>query len=300
MRDLTKLLNQLGYLDYTPDALFSSKYDEAVLAFQSENIVELDRLCWEIHHRPAVIDGVVGPATEAVADLPRCGWIQPKTFSTGSGSWPVGCHSDWRRNHAINIAINFGRRPAFLQPIFEQVWELVKASYADMGIMLLRADQGQTGSIQIDFMWENLRGNIIGLAIVPRGPRCNSRIWCKYSPGYRPRDLVNQWARLIAHELGHNMGMGHTRGGIMNPSILGGVYTRTAWRGDPAEATMRRYFGGVPIDITPPQPPTPEKTFGFALIQTSDGLLLGGEGQDAELKVGSSNYKGKVSEYSNS
>jgi hypothetical protein len=88
-----------------------------------------------------------------------------------------------------------------------------------------------------------LGGSAIGLSIVPSRPTCNSRIWTKYEISYRPSDVFNLWPRLFAHELGHNMGLGHTRGGIMNPYILAGAFTATAWRNDPSERQLRSYFG---------------------------------------------------------
>ena len=124
--------------------------------------------------------------------------------------------------------------------------------------MLLIRKDGTGGNTHIT--WERGRG-WIGLAIVPNRPGCKSAIWAKFDTQYRPRDLINQWARLIAHELGHNMGMSHTRGGIMNPSIVSGPFTKRAWRGDPAERLLTRFFGGEPIELDEPDPePDPPPT----------------------------------------
>lgn len=56
------------------------------------------------------------------------------------------------------------------------------------------------------------------------------------------------------------MGMSHSRGGIMNPSITSGVFTKSAWRGDPSESILKRWFGGVPVDLGGNPDPTPEPT----------------------------------------
>jgi hypothetical protein len=53
------------------------------------------------------------------------------------------------------------------------------------------------------------------------------------------------------HELGHNAGLDHSRGGVMNPSIVSGL--APSWAGDPSEPILNRYYGGEPIE----QPPVP-------------------------------------------
>ena len=35
----------------------------------------------------------------------------------------------------------------------------------------------------------------------------------------------------------------------MNPSITSGPFSPKAWRGDPAERDLVRFFGGVPVDL---------------------------------------------------
>lgn len=181
--------------------------------------------------------------------IQRCGCPDFAADGTGSGSWPSGCHPSWPNNHAVSYQVNKARMPGFLNDVFERSWDLCAQAYADIGMVLVREDSNPKANSYVT--WE--RGNgWIGLATVPRNPRCSARIFAKFSWGYEPRDLVNQWARLLAHELGHNMSMSHTRGGIMNPSIIGGVFTPTAWRGDPAFNTLKRYFGGEPVQGKPP------------------------------------------------
>ena len=147
--------------------------------------------------------------------------------------------------------------PSYLAPVFESAWELVRQAYANMGILFLREDSNGRANTLVT--WQRGAG-WIGLAIVPRSPRCGDRIWAKFDNRYRPAQLLDQWSRLLAHEFGHNMGMSHSRGGIMNPSITSGKFTPTAWRGDPSESILRRYFGGVPVPIPgSPNPPVDPK-----------------------------------------
>lgn len=173
--------------------------------------------------------------------------------ATGRGSWPVGCHPSYPNNHAFTIQVDKRNMPGFLHPVFEAAFELCRKAYRDIGIAFIREDNNSRANTLATF--ERGRG-WIGLAIVPRGPKCGQRIWAKFDVRYQPRDLLNMWARLLAHEFGHNMGMSHSRGGIMNPSIVGGVFTPTAWRGDPSESILRRYFGGQPIPDTTPDDDT--------------------------------------------
>ena len=47
----------------------------------------------------------------------------------------------------------------------------------------------------------------------------------------------------------------------MNPSIVSGEFTPTAWRTDPAFPLLKRFFGGEPIELDEPDPePDPPPT----------------------------------------
>lgn len=183
--------------------------------------------------------------------------------ATGRGSWPVGCHPQYPQNHAFTLQVDKRGMPGFLQPVFEQAFELCRLAYRDIGIAFIREDNNPRANTLVT--WQRGAG-WIGLAIVPRGPKCGDRIWAKFDNRYQPRDLINMWARLLAHEFGHNMGMSHSRGGIMNPSIVSGVFTPKAWRGDPSEPILRRYFGGEPIggDTPTPDPDDDTKPFDWS------------------------------------
>lgn len=191
------------------------------------------------------------PSTLSIDDLfaiPRCGMPDIMPDAVGSGSWPAGCHSTWPNNHAVKYQVNKSNMPSFLAPIFEEAWEMMAKAYADIGMVILRDDNDNRANSLVTFQ----RGaGWIGLAIVPQGPRCSDRIWAKFDTQYKPAALLDQWARLLCHEVGHNMGMGHTQGGIMNPSITSGPFTPTAWRGDPSFPKLQRFFGGEPVNPAP-------------------------------------------------
>lgn len=239
----------------------------AIRSFQEFNIAELERISANVLGRVSpVLDGEVGPATQALLSVERCGCpdysvggLQVEA-ATGNGSWVHSCDISRPGVHVVTVGVDKSRMPSFLIPIFEsRVWPLVLKAYANIGLIFEREDGNPRANI--DFKWERLSGSTIGLAILPGAAmRCGDRIWAKFSPTYQPADVVNQWARLVAHELGHNMRLQHTRGGIMNPSITSGPFTQTAWRGDPSFGVLQRYFGGEPVDLdnTPDTPDLPD------------------------------------------
>ena len=238
----------------------------AIHSYQNFMAGDFDRLANQHHGRYGIADGLVGPATKDLFSVKRCGYPDygpDVEAATGSGSWPAGCHPDWPDNHSFTVSIN-NNPPSYLGSIgdpnspIEQAWELCRLSYADMGCVYIREDGNANANTQVTFV----RGRgWIGLAIVPSGPRCGDTIWAKFDNRYQPSALIDQWARLLAHEFGHNMGMSHSRGGVMNPSIASGTFDPDEWRGDPSEPKLTRYFGGEPIDLNPdgPEPPEPPR-----------------------------------------
>ena len=148
--------------------------------------------------------------------------------------------------------------------MFLQVLRNVQREYAKFGQLFRFIQNGRDmltneqfdGSIQIDFSFRNRSDGWIGLAIVGRGDTCSGRIWCRYLSTYRPSNVVREWTTLVLHELGHNCGRGHTRGGVMNPSIVQGL---GAWNeNDPSYQWLKGQFGGVPFDLGGDSPPPPK------------------------------------------
>lgn len=196
---------------------------------------------------------------DSLFSIERCGCpdISPLT---GSGSWPVGCHQEWPSNHSFAVYFTESTRPQHWNNTFQDAWDLVISAYSDIGIAFFETTNRSKANTIVT--WQRGAG-WIGLAIVPNSPRCGQQIWAKYDNSYgssfsRER-MVNQFAYLMAHEFGHNMGLGHTRGGIMNASLTNGTFSETQWRNDPAYSTLRRWFGGEPIAPTwsIPQPEQP-------------------------------------------
>lgn len=280
--DLKRFLWDLGHFNNpaNPTGVVESKLDlltltskevrAAVQSYQEFMAVDFDRLSLRIHGRKGIADGLIWDATEELFAMPRCGEpdydIQGANIESavGRGSWPAGCFTEYPQNHAIAVHIVKSGMPSFLKPHWDRVWETVTAAYRDIGMVLVGVDKPTKPGTKLTF--QSLRGSTIGLAIVPNRPRCSDDpIWLRLDPSYHPRDVFHQWCRLVAHELCHNMGLSHTRGGIMNPSIVSGPFIETAWRGDPSEPALRRFFGGEPVpprDHGPDGPgdPDPPKT----------------------------------------
>ena len=191
-----------------------------------------------------VPDGDVGPATRDLFALPRCGHpdydgTQPMVAEAGQGNWR-GC---WGVGDFHSAIVRFTNEPpGFLQPHIDEVWSRVVDAYADMGCLFIREDNGRRPNITVEF---TVGQGWIGLAIVGQGETCGTTIWAKFDRNYQPRNIVNEWTSLLMHELGHNSGLGHSRGGIMNPSIINGL--PPTWRGDASEQLLIARFGGVPV-----------------------------------------------------
>jgi len=234
----------------------------AMASYQEFMAVDFDRFSAVHHNRPGICDGDVGPASIDLLNIERCGYpdyeMARTEEATGSGSWPANCHPSWPGVHTFTLQVDKSGMPSFLgdkndpNSLFEQCFQRQREAYADMGIVFVREDRNNKANTLVT--WQRGAG-WIGLAIVPSRFSCGLRIWAKFDNAYRPGQMFDQWSRLLAHEFGHNMGMSHSRGGIMNPSITSGVFTPTAWRGDPSEAILKRNFGGVPVPIDGPNPP---------------------------------------------
>lgn len=191
--------------------------------------------------------GVTTSDLNKVFSIPRCG--QPDFgISASRTSWKKGCDPKFPNNHTAIYRVNKSRMPAFLKDAFEPAWELMRQAYAEIGLLVLRDDKTTKYNSLVTF--EKGRG-WIGLAIVGNNHTCSTRIWAKFDTIYKPSDLVNQWARLIAHELGHNCGLSHSRGGIMNPSILPGKFTKDEWKNDPSFNQLKSWFGGTSAEQIP-------------------------------------------------
>lgn len=257
-------LKEYGYLPKSakPKSLDDKSVVDAIALFQrtDANVAMLK----EQTGTPLLPDGKIGPATSYAMALPRCACrdIEGEP-ALGSGGW-ANCHGMTDGHKAI-VKVNRDGMPGFLKPHFEAVLRNVQKAYAEIGLLFVFVEQDGTdiltggmesGRVNVDMIFTRGAG-WIGLAIVGTGDnqRCSSKIWAKFHYGYQPANIVREWTTLIKHELGHNCGLRHTSGGVMNPSIVSGL--PVSWKGDPSYGTLARWFGGDPIDVPGDKPDPP-------------------------------------------
>lgn len=252
---------------------------DAILSYQQFNSALLEQFAaeiWPTSSSPRIIPGYVDLATEKLLSTARCAcpdYASAQQESLGSGNWK-SCHGIGNF-HAAKVRFAT-EPPSFLEAHMPTIWQRVVDAYADIGLLFERDDSEQ-GNIDISFVQPS--GGWIGLAIVGSGQSCSDSIWAKFDRNYRPANLISEWTTLIKHELGHNCGLDHASGGVMNPYIISGL--PVSWRGDPSFPLLANRFGGQPIPTAPPKSRTLcigwlEADGSFELWQTLDKIPDGG------------------------
>jgi hypothetical protein len=247
----------------------------AVGSFQEAD-ANVSVLVTAMHGRMAVFDGEVGPATRMTATLKRCpvpdhpppvgvtaprglegvwdsmrSWYQNRIGATGTGSWPSsGCDPEKKGTHSIRVSIDTSNAPGAVKLYLEQALHAAQVCFGEMGLNVRYILDGEKGEINKKF--ENLSGTVIGWNYYPVPNTC-TKIEGRYDSQYDPDWKL--WANLEVHETGHGVGLPHTRGSIMNPSIL--LTWPLTWKGSPSEPAIRGFFGGEPVGPMPPAPPEP-------------------------------------------
>ena len=219
-------------------------------------------------------DGEIGPATDALMHLSRCPMpdhppppgatfdygeeginraveSMQRAFASGSGSWPMpGCDPDRQGVHSIRVRIDPANMPSTIRAYHERALAEVVKAYAEIGIAV-RYILAASGDCEIAKRFESLAGSVIGWNEFPSSDTCQQEISGRLDTGYAPSNWL-LWANLECHETGHGVGLQHTRGSIMNPSIL--LVEPMTWVGTPSYSTLKRYFGGEPIAAPGPGP----------------------------------------------
>lgn len=261
-------LNKLTKNDQTAKDLIAS--------FQGMDY-NLEELVKDFHGRAAHVnapaalgDGDPGPATYSLLNLDRCpiptyapppetdfSGMDPdlsqvmrsyqKFVAAGSnGSWSNEC--DWSDGYfRQRIAVNESTMPSSWRSQWSDIKAAVTKLYAEMNVWLEWVSWDQrTQNAEINMWWRVLAGSTIGLAEFNNGS-CWDNVFNNLDPGYNGSNKEE----LVAHELGHNHNLQHTRGGLMNPSII--PMRPWSFKGDPSQRTMERFFGhGKPVPYPHP------------------------------------------------
>lgn len=194
-------------------------------------------------------DGVVNEQTLKAMKLPRCG-VKDVVLRSGSGSWPESCH-----HSGITVSVDFTLASAEWRNQWQSLFDWAVQRFGDVGLKLVPFESGQRANIRISF--RRFAGNVIGMAEF-NNETCSDSVFCQLHPDYKPN--WKMMVLLLLHEMGHNMNLDHTRGGIMNPSILEVDPYWVKWDNgkavykDVSYPTLVRFFGGNPIPGPTPPP----------------------------------------------
>ena len=270
----------------------------ALRSFSHMQATEYTAACLNHHNRQPDFDGLAGPAmheTLLVARYAVPDYVPPQGVQfafddpliqavcqrmqanngqplIGSGNW-AGCHGAGQYHSAI-VRWDQANKPAFIAQLLKPILKNVQLAYAAVGLLLRFADiSGRdmlTGDMmdappQITASWVTSSSGWIGLAIIGQNETCSTqpifqRYLATYQGGVTEAEIVTQQTSLLKHETGHNCGLTHSSGGVMNPSIVNGLPTH--WSpSDPSTPILRKRFGGQPVPIPgggggePPSPP---------------------------------------------
>jgi hypothetical protein len=271
---LTLNLCKWGYLPgvdpYGPSPS-ESVLQAAVARYQQQYAPDLNRMMVATRGREVRADGIIGPVTlghmgARTCDFPdfpdsRGDWViwdggdEPRILSASRGYGFAGpCQK------SIAVEVDFRGCPwgeGGGRELLERTFDRYSAAF---GVGFRFVESG--GNIRVS--WTSLAGSTIGLAEFGQG--CGSSVFCRFDPTYREGGgLVDN---LTAHEFGHNLGLQHTRGGLMNPvnnQSFDGWDPR-----DPSFATMQRVYGLA--ENKPPQ------NDGWKTVHKSDNLWIQSRG----------------------
>ena len=241
------------------------------------------------HHdgRALQIDGDIGPATKELLTKPRCGCpdYRRDDEATGSGPWPVPGCDPMRKNrakeHSIRINVNTAGMPYSLDYWKSFIGRTVRCA-AEFGLSARYILDGDPSKAEIAVTFASLADDgsgipedaVIGRNYFPQRGTYNQTIKGWITTRWNPSSIILHSCLWMHEQLGHGAGFEHTRGGIMNPSIL--PIDPLTWRGDPHESRARDWYGGEWVrdegpTIPTPQPPEdgPQQPTGF--------VYLGGE-----------------------
>ena len=207
--------------------------------------------------------------------------------TSGSGSFPAGCDSDWPDRHVVTVRwetdtfpndffhenvtdsdlrglINakvWGSEEKVMdlysgRSVLDVAWDLYVLTYIRVGVLHKRVESG--GNIVI--RGKRIPGSTIGYAYFNNG-ECSDQVDHFLDTGYRPG--LRGFIQLVSHEGGHNNNLDHEfrrenyHQGIMSytdPDLYWGFSTGKGDYGiplDPSREDLARYYGTEPFPFDP-------------------------------------------------
>lgn len=235
-----------------------SEVKAAVKLYQETFSHEMNHLTKEVHGRLAQPDGILGPATDLLLDMPRCG--APDFGVAQEARWPDSCKD------RLSVSYFFDRID---ENIAKKAWEVALGWWRnaiEMGFELRDQFSRDTHIWATD---SSLSGSILAWSMLAQGS-CAQNAEQRYNT--RVNWTVIYLARTMAHELGHAFGMGHlnTRSALMYPSI------QPHDGPQPPDIEYMVRLGYTKRTTPPPEPPPQPPTGGFwsGTIKNTEGTTV--------------------------
>ncbi|QDV86942.1 matrixin family metalloprotease [Planctomycetes bacterium TBK1r] len=197
--------------------LTSKEFATAVRSYQDFLRPTLDELTLQEHGRLAVADGDIGPATERLFAMPRCGFpdfeVPGAAMSAKQeANWPTAC----RRN--IKFGLAFDKAPGMTSDdtLKAFIGAINNWNYA-LSDLTAVVQRGRTGA----HIWAGLGrlgGSTLAWSYLAQS-NCRAVLEQRYDND-RTWSL-NFLSTVASHEIGHALGLPHNRDGsaLMYPSI---------------------------------------------------------------------------------
>jgi len=198
--------------------LTSAEMKTAVHSYQDYLRADLDHFSLEEHGRLATADGDLGPATERLFSLPRCGFPDYPVPGLAlaatklESNWPTACRGK------LKFGYNFANAPGLSAEDTRRafVGAVNNWNYA-LSDMTLTVQDGTKGAD----IWAGLKrlaGSTLAWSYLAQDT-CNTRLEQRYDSGRRWE--LDYLLTVATHELGHALGFSHNRDGsaLMYPSI---------------------------------------------------------------------------------
>lgn len=251
--DLAQALAGLGYL---PQAHTAAQTHPTPGVLATASAAYLD-----FHGLPKSADPVNAAAEHIGRRLPRCGEpdiLHATTEEAGLCKWP---HVDVSCYNAIKVS-------TLSDAEVKEAYEAALQSWNDVAGINLHSVATERANIVSRSGLIDGNGRVLAFSNLPCGVSASDTMNQKYDTGERWSKSFLQ--EVVAHEVGHAIGLNHLRAGnLMAPYATGNLIVPQ--KGDVAEA-VARYGEPKPKAPTPPSPP-PTPPGGGPYPPTIEGVI---------------------------